>query len=107
MFIETGDQYRQSLVGRDLEIYAGGERVAEVTTHPLTMPGVSAIALLYDLACEPEVDALMHARSHLTGAKIHRYCHLPQNSADLLKKIQASRKAAENLPDQRSGLLGR
>ena len=98
MFIETGEQYRQSLVGRDLEIYAGGERVAEVTTHPLTMPGVNAIALLYDLAQEPELDALMQARSHLTGAKVHRYCHLPQNSDDLLKKIQASRKAAEISP---------
>jgi aromatic ring hydroxylase len=98
MFIETGEQYRQSLVGRDLEIYAGGERVVDVTTHPLTIPGVNAIALLYDLAREPEVDALMQARSHLTGAQIHRYCHIPQNSDDLLKKIQASRQAAEISP---------
>jgi aromatic ring hydroxylase len=98
MFIETGDQYRQSLVGRNLEIYAGGERISEVTTHPLTIPGVNAIALLYDLAQDPERDALMHARSHVTGAKIHRYCHLPQSGDDLLKKIQASRAAAEISP---------
>src|ERR671922_318614 len=98
MFIETGDQYRQSLIGRDLEIYAGGERIHDVTTHPLTIPGVNSIALLYDLAQEPELDALMNARSHLTGAPIHRYCHLPQDSDDLLKKIQASRKAAEISP---------
>ena len=98
MFIETGDQYRQSLVGRNLEVYAGGERITEVTTHPLTIPGVNAIALLYDLAQEPELDALMHAHSHVTGAKIHRYCHLPQSSDDLLKKIQASRQAAEISP---------
>jgi 4-hydroxybutyryl-CoA dehydratase / vinylacetyl-CoA-Delta-isomerase len=98
MFIETGDQYRQSLVGRNREVYAGGERITEVTTHPLTIPGVNAIALLYDLAQEPELDALMHAHSHVTGARVHRYCHLPQSSDDLLKKIQAARKAAEISP---------
>jgi aromatic ring hydroxylase len=98
MFIETGDQYRQSLVGRNLDIYAGGERITDVTTHPLTIPGVNAIALLYDLAQDPALEALMQARSHVIGARIHRYCHLPQNSDDLLKKIQASRKAAEISP---------
>jgi aromatic ring hydroxylase len=62
MFIETGDQYRQSLVGRNLEIYAGGERITDVP-RILTSPGVNAIALLYDLAQNPELDALMpHVR---------------------------------------------
>jgi aromatic ring hydroxylase len=98
MFIETSAQYRQSLIGRQVEIYADGERLAEVTQHPLTIPGVNAIALLYDLAQEPELDVLMNARSHLTGAKIHRYSHIPQSSDDLLKKIQASRQAAEISP---------
>ena len=98
MPIPTGDQYRQSLRGRNAEIYAGGERITDVTAHPLTIPGVNAVALLYDLAQEPELGAFMHARSHLTGAQIHRYCHLPQNSDDLLKKIQASRRAAEISP---------
>ncbi len=98
MFIETGDQYRQSLVGRKVETYAGGERMQEVTQHPLTIPGVNAIALLYDLAQAPELAPLMNARSHLTQAKIHRYCHIPQTGDDLLKKIQASRKAAEISP---------
>jgi aromatic ring hydroxylase len=98
MFIATSDQYRQSLSARNVEIYAGGERIPDVTTHPLTIPGVNAIALLYDLAQDPELDTLMHARSHLTGAQVHRYGHLPQNRDDLLKKIQASRKAAEISP---------
>ncbi len=98
MYIATGEQYRQSLSGRHAKIYAGGERISEVTAHPLTIPGVNSIALLYDLAQEPELDALMQARSHITGGKIHRYCHLPQNSDDLLKKIQASRKVAEISP---------
>ena len=73
-------------------------RISEVTTHPLTIPGVNAIALLYDLAQKPELDVLMHAHSHVTGDRVHRYCHLPQNSDDLLKKIQASRQAAEISP---------
>lgn len=98
MHITTGDQYRQSLVSRNVEIYAGGARLADVTTHPLTLPGVNAIALLYDLAQEPELAALMTARSPLTGALVHRYAYLPRSSDDLLKKIQAARKAAEISP---------
>ena len=94
MPIATGEQYRQSLRARQAEIYAGGERVADVTTHPLTVPGVNAVALLYDLAQDPELTGLMQARSHLTGERVHRYCHIPQSGDDLLKKIQASRKAA-------------
>ena len=94
MFIATGDEYRQSLGARNVEIYAGGARLTDVTTHPLTIPGVNAIALLYDLAQAPELDTLMRARSHLTGTQIHRYCHVPQTCTDLLNKIQASRKAA-------------
>lgn len=46
MFIADGQQYRRSLVGRSLEVYAGGERIPEVTQHPLTIPGVNAVALL-------------------------------------------------------------
>jgi aromatic ring hydroxylase len=98
MFIATGEQYRQSLSGRNSEIYAGGERIGDVTSHPLTIPGVNAIALLYDLAQEPELEALMQARSHVTREQVHRYGHLPQNSDDLLKKIQAARQAAEISP---------
>jgi aromatic ring hydroxylase len=98
MSIANGAQYRQSLRARNVEIYAGGERIADVTTHPLTVPGVNAIALLYDLAQDPALADTMLARSHLSGAQVHRYCHLPQNGDDLLKKIQASRQAAEISP---------
>jgi len=98
MFIADGQQYRRSLVGRSLEVYAGGERIPEVTRHPLTIPGVNAVALLYELAQEPALAPLMNARSHLSGALIHRYGHIPQSSEDLLKKIQASRRAAEISP---------
>jgi 4-hydroxyphenylacetate 3-monooxygenase/4-hydroxybutyryl-CoA dehydratase/vinylacetyl-CoA-Delta-isomerase len=98
MFIATGAQYRQSLVGRQVEIYAGGERLEDVTRHPLTQPGVNAVALLYDLAQDPELASLMTARSPLTGAPVHRYGHIPQSADDLLKKIQAARRAAEVSP---------
>jgi 4-hydroxybutyryl-CoA dehydratase/vinylacetyl-CoA-Delta-isomerase len=98
MFMATGDHYRQSLVGRQAEVYAGGERIIDVTRHPLTIPGVNAVALLYDLAQQPELDTLMNARSHLTGAPIHRYGHIPQSSDDLLKKIQAARRVGEISP---------
>ena len=47
--IRTGDAYRAGL--RDgREIWIDGERVADVTTHPVFRPIVDAKARMYDLA---------------------------------------------------------
>ena len=49
--IRTGDEYRESL--RDgREVWVGGERVPDVTTHPQFRPVVDARARIYDMAHE-------------------------------------------------------
>jgi 4-hydroxyphenylacetate 3-monooxygenase len=49
--IRTGDEYRESL--RDgREVWVGGERVPDVTTHPQFKPIVDARARIYDMAHE-------------------------------------------------------
>ena len=46
--IRTGAQYRDSL--RDgREVYINGERVADVTTHPMFKPLVDIRARIYDM----------------------------------------------------------
>lgn len=58
--IRTGDQYRETL--RDSrEVYMNGERVDDVTTHPMFKPVVDVRARIYDMQHDPETrDALTY-----------------------------------------------
>ena len=59
--IRTGEQYRESL--RDgREIHVNGERVADVTTHPMFKPLVDIRARIYDLQHAPETAPVMTYR---------------------------------------------
>ena len=56
--IRTGADYRDSL--RDgREVYMNGERVADVTTHPMFRPLVDIRARIYDLAHDPATAPVM------------------------------------------------
>ena len=47
--IRTGEQYRQSIRG-NREIFINGERVKDVTAHPMFKPLVDVRARIYDMA---------------------------------------------------------
>jgi 4-hydroxyphenylacetate 3-monooxygenase len=56
--IRTGQQYRDSL--RDgREIHINGEKVADVTTHPMFKPLVDIRARIYDMQHEPATAGIM------------------------------------------------
>ena len=56
--IRTGKQYRDSL--RDgRRIWINGERVADVTTHPMFKPLVDIRARIYDMAHEKHLQDIM------------------------------------------------
>ena len=56
--IRTGKEYRDSLRdGRD--VWINGERVRDVTTHPMFKPLVDIRARIYDMAHEPKTAGLM------------------------------------------------
>ena len=56
--IRTGNQYRDSI--RDgRRVWINGERVNDVTTHPMFKPVVDIRARIYDMAHEPEHSANM------------------------------------------------
>ena len=63
--IRTGAQYRDSI--RDgRQVYIGGERVKDVTTHPMFKPLVDIRARFYDMQHEPATRDLM---SYWTAGK--------------------------------------
>lgn len=53
MGIRTGKQYLEGLRD-DREVWLGGERVADVTTHPALRRGAESLALLLDRQHQPE-----------------------------------------------------
>jgi len=56
--IRTGDEYRNSLQD-DREVWMNGERVSDVTTHPMFKPLVDVRARIYDMQHDPETQDAM------------------------------------------------
>ncbi|MBI4233743.1 MAG: 4-hydroxyphenylacetate 3-hydroxylase family protein [Chloroflexi bacterium] len=87
----TGEEYRQSLRRLQRPVYALGERVEDVASHPLFQDHINAAALTYDLAHDPQHQELLTATSHLSGKRINRFTHIQQNTDDLMRKVQMLR----------------
>src|SRR5690349_10504828 len=66
--IRTGDEYRQSI--RDgREVWIDGERVLDVTEHPMFKPIVDARARIYDLGHEAATRDVMTYADADTGER--------------------------------------
>jgi 4-hydroxybutyryl-CoA dehydratase/vinylacetyl-CoA-Delta-isomerase len=87
----TARQYEESLRKLKLEVYMFGKRIENVVDDPIIRPSMNAVAVTYELAQRPECADLMTAVSHLTGKRINRFCHIHQNSDDLVKKSKMGR----------------
>ena len=81
----TGAEYLESL--RDgREVWIGGERVADVTTHPGFRNAARSVARLYDALHEPERDMLLTDRR---GIRTHKFFAPAYSSQDLLEARDA------------------
>jgi len=83
MGLRTAEQYKSSL--RDgRAVFFRGERVADVTAHPVIGIAVEHAALDYRMAHDPKYRELAVVKE---GAdQYSRYYHVPQNGDDLLKR---------------------
>ena len=86
MALMTGEQYEESLRKLNLKVYLLGDLVKNVVDHPIIRPSMNSVKLTYDLAQDPLYEDLMTATSHLTGAKINRFCHLHRSTDDLVRR---------------------
>src|SRR5690348_11647298 len=66
----TGQQYLDGLKAQEREVWLGGERVRDVTTHPGLSGGVKAIARLYDMQHDPGLREAMTYPSPTTGEPV-------------------------------------
>lgn len=87
----TGSGYLQSLKKLKRRVYIRGERVDNPLEHPLVRPSVNAVAQTYELERQPEHEALIFARSHLSGRRINRFTHIHRSAEDLVNKVKLQR----------------
>ena len=84
--LKSGDDYRESLRdGRD--VWMQGERIDDVTTHPLTKPGVDFEASLYDAQLDPETqDILTFVRED--GTRVTSSWQIPRTREELEHRLR-------------------
>jgi 4-hydroxyphenylacetate 3-monooxygenase len=92
--IRTGREYLDSIRG-NRDIYINGERVKDVTTHPMFKPLVDIRARVYDMAHEPATREIM---SYAEGGERHAVANkLPMTQADWWDKRRATDCVLEDI----------
>ena len=94
MEIKTGQDYINSLKGRNLKVYLFGELVEEPTENPIIKPSINAVAETYDLAIREET--LATAKSSISGQYVNRFLHIAENAEDLVLQNKMQRKMGQN-----------
>ncbi|MEM7513585.1 MAG: 4-hydroxyphenylacetate 3-hydroxylase N-terminal domain-containing protein, partial [Bacteroidota bacterium] len=91
--IVSGEDYIQSLRGRNLRIFLFGETIEEPVDHPLIRPSINAVAKTYDLAVSaPELASVI---SPFTGERISRFLHVCTSVEDLANQNKMQRKLGQ------------
>ncbi|MGE3538072.1 MAG: 4-hydroxyphenylacetate 3-hydroxylase N-terminal domain-containing protein [Candidatus Tectimicrobiota bacterium] len=87
MALRTPQAYKASLQDERV-VYYKGERVQDVTTHPVLSVAVNHACIDYTMAEEPRYRDLAVVHDPHLGTEISRYYALPRSSEDLLKRSQ-------------------
>jgi 4-hydroxybutyryl-CoA dehydratase / vinylacetyl-CoA-Delta-isomerase len=93
MAIKTGQEYIQSLRGRNLTVYLFGELVKEPVDHPMIRPSINAVAETYDLAAREE--DLAAPLSKISGKRVNRFLHIAESAQDLVLQNKMQRKLGQ------------
>src|SRR6266404_5671735 len=99
----TGQQYIDGLRAQEREVWLGGERVRDVTTHKGLSGGVRAIAHLYDMQHDPELRPVMTYPSPSSGAPVGRSFDTPTTKDGL----ETRSKMMLNWARATCGMMGR
>ena len=91
MALLTGEEYVESIRRMKIKIFLFGEQISSAADHPILRPSLNSVKATYDLARKPEYEDLLTARSHISGKKINRFCHIHQSTEDLVKKVKMQR----------------
>src|SRR5215831_8282883 len=103
MPVRTGRQYLEGLRSQEREVWLGGERVRDVTTHPGLANGARTIASLYDMQCEPDLRDMMTYASPTTGDPVGLSFIIPRTQSDLVHRREMMMRWARAT----CGMMGR
>ena len=86
MGARTGRQYIKGLQDQQREVWMGGERVKDVTTHPGLANGVRAIASLYEMQHDPGLRDEMTYVSPTSGERVGLSFIIPRTREELERR---------------------
>ena len=88
--MKTKHEFVASLQVLKREVYVLGERVEDVTTHPILVPSLNALGRTYELAQESQDEGIFR-RTGLEGQPVNCFTSLHRSRQDLLDKVKALR----------------
>lgn len=101
MGAKTGKEYKERLQKAKNNVYANGEKVEDVTTHPSFKNVIQSMADLYDLQHE-KADKMLYT-SPTTGKKVGMTFKHPTTIDDLIGRREAIQEWARS----HNGMMGR
>ncbi|MHA2035609.1 MAG: 4-hydroxyphenylacetate 3-hydroxylase family protein [Promethearchaeota archaeon] len=93
--MRTKEQYMKDLGKMKKNIYFNGELIDRLDERQF--PCLDTIGTTFDVVDDPEYSDLILAKSHLTGETINRFTHVHQNTEDLHKKQDMTRKLCQKV----------
>lgn len=103
MGARTGQEYLARLQEHGSNVWIGGERVKDVTSHPATRAAAGQLARLYDLAQEEKYRDFTLFPSPRTGDLVNTQFLIPRSPADWVKR----RRLHKLWADATYGTMGR
>jgi 4-hydroxyphenylacetate 3-monooxygenase oxygenase component len=89
----TGEEFLKGLRARDREVWLGGERVDDVTTHPQLEAAALSLAAVFDCQHQHPDDCLMPDPE--TGEAVNISHMIPRSIDDLKRRHRGLRRIAE------------
>jgi 4-hydroxyphenylacetate 3-monooxygenase len=99
----TGQQYINGLRDQEREVWLGGERVRDVTTHKGLAGGVRAVAGLYDMQHDADLRSVMTYPSPSSGEPVGRSFDNPKTR----EALETRSKMMLNWARATCGMMGR
>ncbi len=103
MPVRTGDEYLQGLRDRPPEVWVGGQRVRDVTSHPGFANGARSVAALYDMQNDPALLEEMTYISPTSGERVGMSFIMPEDLNDLERR----RRMFYRWATYHGGMMGR
>ena len=91
--IVSGEDYIESLRGRNLKVFLMGEQVNEPVDHPMIRPSINAMAKTYDLAMQ--APDLATVPSPFTGEHVNRFLHIATSAEEVVWQNKMQRRLGQ------------